>query len=199
MFRSTKLLFVLPLFMIIGCASVPVGKVDFNGPKADVSNTGYMERQIVFDVATPLEGTLQTLLHTPLMEIFDDGGGLPAVVETEVLTTTLGNVGDRKRVQLADGHQAVEQLLAVDTPETFMYQVWGFTTEAKFFATYAVGIFEAEAIDQQNTRVTWTYRFKPNSLVSRLPLWLFLTFNWDSFMSNAAENMSTLAALPNKT
>lgn len=96
-------------------------------------------------------------------------------------------MGDRRRVELADGHYAVETILE-STDERLYYQVWGFTSQAGRFANYATGEFVYDDRGDK-TLVTWTYRFRPNSLVSRLPLSIFVRNSFKGFMENGLARM----------
>ncbi|MEM6868441.1 MAG: SRPBCC family protein, partial [Cyanobacteria bacterium P01_C01_bin.121] len=126
---------------------------------------------------------------TPLSEVLTPTEGVPAVARTVMLEggDTWGEVGDRRRIELADGHFAVETVLS-STRNRFIYQVWGFTSPAGQYVSYATGEFVYEEQDEQ-TLITWTYRFKPNSLLSRIPLSLFVRNSFQGFMENGLANM----------
>jgi len=185
---------IISLTGLVGCAAPPAESVDFSGPRPPIVEEGLITQSVEFEANAPIECVLPTLLHTPLKNIFEPTPLIPAVAETEVLTPTWGDVGSRKRVVLSDGHQAVEELLAIDGARSFRYQVWGFTTPVRFLADYAIGEFKAFPTPTFGTRVVWTYRFKSNSWVARAPLSLFVHLAWEDFMDGAAENMARIAS-----
>ena len=80
--NSVKFLTIFPVLFLVGCASPPEGRVDFSGPKPLVSGGPYIESFQSFTVKANKDYVLPKLLHTPLKYIFDEGGGLPPIIET---------------------------------------------------------------------------------------------------------------------
>ncbi|MEO1621706.1 MAG: SRPBCC family protein [Cyanobacteria bacterium J06632_3] len=175
--------------------SVPTAPPDYSEAPPEIQDGFYVENIETITIDLPLEQFLAWLEATALAEILTPTEGMPAVERTVMLEggDTWGEVGDRRRIELSDGHYAVEKILD-STQNTFMYQVWGFTSPAGRFASYATGEFvyeEQTGASGPQTLVTWTYRFKPNSLTSRIPLSLFVRNSFQGFMENGLTNMKS--------
>lgn len=103
-----------------------------------------------------------------LEDIVQFDSGFPAVAGTEAL---VGNwapgerEGDRRRVRFADGHYLAEEVL-VDTPTTFRYLIWGFTSMQRFAVQHGLAEFSYEP-EADGTRLTWTYSLLPRLGVAR--------------------------------
>jgi hypothetical protein len=83
------------------------------------------------DVRAPLEAAFQTIVPIELARIFRGLGPLPAVVGTREQTGAWDHVGASRIVQLSDGSQAPEQLMAYEPPSHFAYRLDGFTGPAR--------------------------------------------------------------------
>lgn len=97
-----------------------------------------------------------------LEEMVQFDGGFPAVVDTVALRGEWvpgTRVGDRRRVEFADGHFLAEEVL-VDEPLQFRYLIWGFTSPQRFVVRQGVAEFLYED-HAGGTRVTWTYSLLP--------------------------------------
>jgi hypothetical protein len=101
-----------------------------------------------------------------LQDIVQFDSSFPAVVGTEPLRGEwlVGDrVGDRRRVDFADGHHLAEQVL-VDDVETFRYLIWGFTSPQRLAVDHGTAEFRHVAVPD-GTRVVWTYRLLPRTAV----------------------------------
>jgi hypothetical protein len=79
------------------------------------------------DVRAPLEATFRAIVPIELARIFRGVGPLPAVVGTREQTGAWDHVGASRIVELSDGSQAHEQLMAYEPPRHFAYRLDGFT------------------------------------------------------------------------
>ena len=172
-----------------GSVSTPTEPPDYSAAPPTIQAGFYIENVETIVIDLPLDQFLAWQDMTPLSKVLTPTEGVPAVARTVMLEggDTWGEVGDRRRIELADGHFAVETVLS-STRNRFSYQVWGFTSPAGQYVSYATGEFVYEEQDGQ-TLITWTYRFKPNSLVSRIPLSLFVRNSFQGFMENGLANM----------
>ena len=96
-------------------------------------------------------------------------------------------LGAVRRVKLEDGHYVLERVLASKFPGVFRYQVWGFTGSAGSLVKYATGEFRYVSLGATRTRLTWTYRLRPKSILLRSVLDNFLRNRFASFMSQGVE------------
>jgi hypothetical protein len=172
------------------CASPPPATPpDYSGPRPELVETGWISHRAEIVIDTPLSFYDAWRQEVPLSDVLPGAPGIPAVAGTEPLSGDWDQVGARRRVLLADGHQAVEQVLANEGPALFRYQVWGFTSPAGRFADYAVGEFRLAEAGPGRTRVTWTYAFDPSSPLARVPLWLFVQTQFRPFMEAGLRRM----------
>ncbi|MFK8184608.1 MAG: SRPBCC family protein [Phormidesmis sp.] len=179
----------IALFFTVSCSSTPPSAPpDYSaGPPAIVE--GFHATNVeTITINVPRSEFFEWRSQAKLSDFLTPTEGMPAVQNTVPLVGgEWGQAGDKRRVELDDGHYAVETILS-STDDQFTYQVWGFTSPAGRFADYATGEFLYEDQGEQ-TRVTWTYSFRPNSLLSRIPLSLFVRNTFQGFMENGLANM----------
>lgn len=189
--RFTLTLPILSLFLV-ACAvpeETPARFGTDSVPEASVADGVSHSRSVV--VAAEKAELVEWLVEVPLEAIFEPAGFLPAVTGTTLVTEDWGRPGTRRVVLLADGHQAVEELLTLNPTEGFSYRVWGFTNMAGMLATAATGRF-AVTDHPDGTRITWTYTFHPRSFLTRLPLMGFVATSWSRYMTASLDNMARL-------
>lgn len=121
-----------------------------------------------------------------LEEILVGSKNIPRVVRTEPLTGPWGPVGSRRRVVLADGNTALEELVLDQRPGLYLYEVWNFTVNTGKYIRYAVGKFEVTG-DARNTHVRWTYSFRPNSKAVSGFIRRFVRGEYHDFMANGLQ------------
>lgn len=157
-----------------------------NPPK--IQSGFYAQNTETVTIDLPRDDFLRWKSTTELSEVLTPTAGMPAVERTTLLEgDRWGKPDALRRIELSDGHYAVETILS-NTPDKLSYQVWGFTSQAGKFASYATGEFTY--VEQGDTTiVTWTYKFKPNSLLARIPLSLFVRNDFQPFMENGLSNM----------
>jgi Polyketide cyclase / dehydrase and lipid transport len=129
------------------------------------------------DVRAPLEATFRTIVPIELARIFRGLGPLPAVVGTSEQTGGWDHVGASHIVELSDGSQAHEQLMAYEPPRHFAYRVDGFTGPLRGLVSYADGAWWFSDADAGATHVRWMYVFAPRAARASVvraviaPLW----------------------------
>jgi hypothetical protein len=142
----------------------------YDGDAPEPAADGYVQARHSVLIAAPPDA-VWAWANDPgldLADVVDFDGGFPAVTATHPL---IGDwvpgrrEGDRRRVGFADGHYLAEQVL-VDTPETFRYMIWGFTSPQRFVVRHGVAEFSYEA-EGDGTRLTWTYSLLPTLPILR--------------------------------
>jgi predicted membrane protein len=132
---------------------------------------------VEIDVRASLESTFRTIVPIELAKIFRGFGPLPAVVGTRGQTGAWDHVGATRIVELADGSEAREELVAYEAPRHFAYRLSGFTGPLRLLVSYADGAWWFSDAGGGTTHVRWTYVFQPYagraSLVraALAPLW----------------------------
>ena len=115
-------------------------------------------------IAIPL--TLQEvharLDSVPLEGLLPGTGRIPAVVGTAPLNDTpFPHPGARRRVMLADGSTATEEVIENTADGYFSYKVWGYTLRTARPIQYGKGEFWYKPTDDGHaTTVRWRYSFK---------------------------------------
>lgn len=143
-------------------------------------------------VAAPPYALLDWIMDVPLEDVFAPYGSIPAVSGTRPLSPNWPEEGARRRVLLADGHQAAEIILSVEGTTAFTYQVWGFTNAAGGLAEYAIGRFEVIPAEG-GSQLNWSYAFAPRSRGSRVLLSVFVATQWSGYMTAAFANLTDQA------
>jgi hypothetical protein len=159
----------------------PASPPSYDGPRPSVREDGLVAHRESILIDLPLERYLAWSGSVPLESILPSSGIIPRVIGTEPVIGEWGQVGARRRVVLADGHYAAEEILANDGRTTFRYQVWGYTNPARLMIAYAIGEFVYREEDGK-TRVTWTYAFQPTIGIVRPLLTRFVDRTWADYM-----------------
>ena len=175
---------------LAACApALPDREHVFASPPVRDASRETITRSRTAHVAVPADALLSWIIDVPLEDVFGRYGTIPAVAGTQPLSDDWPDAGARRRVLLADGHQAAEIILAADGTASFTYQVWGFTNLAGSLADYAIGRFEV-APAESGAQLTWTYAFAPRSNWTRLPLSAFVATQWSGYMTAAVANIA---------
>jgi len=126
-------------------------------------------------------------VHLEDLVQFED---FPAVVGTVPLVgegRPGERVGNRRRVEFADGNYVAEEVL-VDSHERYRYMTWGFTSPQRFVVKHGIAEFGYSA-ENGGTRLTWKYDFLPTAKILRPAVESFLASTMSPMMR------ATLAAM----
>lgn len=163
----------------------------YAGPRPEPAEGGYLSHTESIRIDAPLDAFRQWVNHTELNDLLVQSGNLPSVARTEVIGGTFDpghdRVGARRRVVLDDGHFTAEEVL-VDQPEVFRYVVWGYTNYARLMIDHAIGEFDFQD-EGGRTRLTWTYSFRPRSVIVRPFLARFVRGTWADLMRKTLRAM----------
>ncbi|GAA2175892.1 hypothetical protein GCM10009846_27550 [Agrococcus versicolor] len=155
-----------------------------------------MERSIV--VAAPVEVAYDRVLGDELTGLFDRGHLLlPAIDATVTLSgpTRWGTeVGQSRRIVLADGGSMVETVRTIDAPEATTYEMSDLTGP---FATLFSGVLGEWTFEPLGggTRVTWRWRLRPRSVVGRIAAPVIARM-WQGYAAKALERIQTSLGSP---
>lgn len=117
------------------------------------------EEQLV--IPLPPEEVYARLNGAPLEGVLRGTDRIPAVIGTTPLNDiAFPNKGARRRVTLADGSTAVEEVIENKSDEYFSYKVWGYTLAAARPIEYGKGEFWYLPADSGQTTLRWRYSFK---------------------------------------
>ncbi|WP_051471106.1 SRPBCC family protein [Patulibacter minatonensis] len=131
-----------------------------------VTATAKVPPQRCFDAIIPID-------LTAMMQGY---GPLPAVSGVRDQVGPWDTPGSTRVVELADGNETPERIVAVAQPEAFHYRVGPFTGPLGRLVAHVDGSFLFDATADGGTVVSWTYAFRPRrggSLPVRglAPLW----------------------------
>jgi hypothetical protein len=161
--------------------------------------------------AIPLspEKAYARLNGAPLEGLLPGTSRIPAVVGTTALNDTpFPHPGARRRVMLADGSTATEEVLENAPGSYFSYKVWGYTLSTARPVQYGKGEFWYQPAEHgQATTLRWRYSFKLRS--DRFPGMLgpfgrflftkvFLDRSYATFMKSAMNAIERYALQPAK-
>lgn len=139
-------------------------------PAIDPARHARLTRALEARIAVPLPRFAPWFIAAPLASLLPGTDALPGVTGTRSLNALpFGAVGARRLVCLADGAEAVEEVVRHEPGQVFEYQVWGYTTPAAAPVEYGLGRFEFTAAGE-STVVRWTYAFalRPDRLPGSL-------------------------------
>lgn len=115
-------------------------------------------------IAAPLSQVLAAAKAQSLEDTIQEGGTLPHVTGTYMLTPgEFDLAGSRRITCLSDGSTLVEEILErreATNPAEFRYVVWNYTSSAATAVDYGVGRFVHRQLADGQTEVRWTYGFK---------------------------------------
>lgn len=101
--------------------------------------------------------------------------------------------GAVRRLQLSDGHYVLERVLDNSLPESFTYQIWGYTTKAGQNIAYVLGEQTFEPLPDGGTRFIWTYGLKPRQAWKRPFVQGFVDSDIGPFLDGAMERVAERA------
>lgn len=133
----------------------------------------------------------------PLRLFIEDGNKIVAAMEeTEnikkpvdvvVLSGTWPEEGAVRRLEFSDGHYTLERVLKNEFPTVFRYQVWDFTAASGKHLDYALGQQSWEVLPDGQSKLTWTYKLRPNAGFKRPIVQRFINTDMKPLMENALD------------
>jgi hypothetical protein len=154
-----------------------------------------MSRPIVVTVSRVFPVSLveayRTVAPMPLPELFAQGFlVLPAIREVHSQTgpewgTESGHTRD---LVMADGGSLREQLVSVDPPHSFAYELTQITGPMKPLVRQVRGEWRFD-VEDQGTRITWTWSLQPRSMATA-PLLGVVGLVWHGYASRAFDRIA---------
>lgn len=153
------------------------------GPSTTVTATIPRKPSAVFETVIPVD----------LSRIFSRWGPIPGVERTEILqgSESWDQVGMRRRVVLTDGSTIEEEIISVEKPHYFAYELSQFDFALEYLVTAARGEWAFVPVGDQ-TLVKWTYSFKPRSTVLKPVVSLFTNYLYRNYMRSAMASVDSL-------
>jgi hypothetical protein len=139
----------------------------------------------------PADEAYRIVAPMPLPDLFVRGFlALPAVREVRGQTGPEWGTapGHTRTLVMADGGTLREHLIAVDPPHGFSYELSEITGPMKPLVTQVGGEWRFDA-DGNGTRITWSWRLEPKSVVTAPVLWL-VGLMWHGFARLAFDRIA---------
>jgi hypothetical protein len=185
---------VLVVVLGAGAAMVvrPTGAPDYTVAPPELWEDGYVEHTTEALINMPRDEFQAWFKENPLASFLKPVGSIPLIERTVMLEGEWFTDTGKRRVEFVTGDTAVERVLEF-TPEVFRYQIWGFTTPARYAVDHVHGriVFEPEGEGQ--TRVIWTYRIAPKAFFMRPMVESAMTREYTPFMEAGLTAMAAAA------
>jgi hypothetical protein len=185
---------VLGLLVAGAAATVvrPTGAPDYTADAPTLWDQGYVEHQTEAVINMPRDVFQAWFKENELVTFLEPVGSIPQIEGTTMIAGEWFKHGGKRRVVFAGGDTAVERVL-VFTPEVFRYQIWGFTTSARYVVDHVQGEIAFVAEGTAQTRVIWTYRIAPKTFFTRPLVARMMTSEFAPFMDQGLAAMAEAA------
>jgi hypothetical protein len=193
-----KLLIALIALPVVGIGAVaaivvrPTDAPEYRGEPPTLSTDGAIMHTTSQEFAMSATALAAWQRRNPLVSFLKPSGGIPAVESTTPLSGEWFTNGARRRVNLVGGQTTAERILEIDD-RVFRYQVWGFTTPARYLVQQAVGEIRYEPLGENRSRLVWTYSLTPRAFFTRPMLERFMRNEFAPFMDNGLAAMAAAA------
>ena len=156
---------VIATVILAACSSIEppsTPPTDFSTYPA-LADSGYAETTISRDFPMELT-TLRAFLDegNRIVANFEPTESIAMPVDTVYFDGEWPDVGATRRVEQEDGHFVLERVL-VSQPDRFEYQIWGFTGAVGNNVDHVHGVMEFIPLGDDQTRMNWSYKVKPNA------------------------------------
>lgn len=146
------------------------------------------------EIEAPIDEVFELFLHMDITRVMKGYGPFPAITRLEGLEGEWKESGATRRVHLADGTSAHEELKTVDPPRQFTYLVTDNTSPLGIMVRAIHGDFRFSK-SGAGTRVEWTQTFD-----TKLPfvglLLPVLKLGWARYLSAALVQAKSIAETP---
>ena len=137
-----------------------------------------------------LDDAYARTLTWPLDELFDKRyGPIPPIVGTDQ-DGEWGTLGQARTIRTSDGGSMREQLVQVDPPNVFAYEITQVTGPMKSLASLIEGSWAFAEVGT-GCRITWSWTIHPASAASSLILPVFGRL-WKGYAGRALDHLEVL-------
>lgn len=189
-----KIIVTFSVLALTACASaVPPPAVppsDFSAQPA-LADEGYASTVVVQDFPQD-RASLRAWLEegTKVLDAMKPPEGFAGPVDSVYFEGEWPKAGATRRVELSDGHFVLEKVLT-NTPAAFEYQIWNLTSAVGRDVDHIHGVQAFEPLPDGGTRMSWTYKVKPNAGFKKFFVQRTVDKNIEPVLRNA---LTTLAA-----
>jgi hypothetical protein len=178
--------------LMVSCGGAEPSSPDPNAARPPVNQGGFVRHTETIVVRVPMDALIKWRRSVSLESILHGTKRIPGVDHTVMIHGVWDETGARRRVFLKDGNTTTEEVLVNQRPALFRYEVWGFTSRARFLTDYAVGEFQFHEVPG-GTEVQWTYSFHKRSwLMAPVVSWVVQN-DFAEFMRSALQTFKAAA------
>lgn len=98
-----------------------------------------------------------------------------------------GEIGSRRLIYKESGSTFLEEVLENQPKKYFRYEMWDFSKDLTHSIKYIEAYFEVTEISQGKSILKWHVAFKPNGLIYKIPLMLYVKSSFNPFMKKSLE------------
>jgi hypothetical protein len=149
--------------------------------------------RVSVEVAAPHDWFFYWFLSVDLPKIMPGFGLIPGVAGVEDQTGPMHIPGSSRRLRLADGTTAREQVTSCEPPREVQYRLYELTNLFRHLVAEAQAEIWFREIQEDRTRVEWQYTFFGRGLLSTLALKLLIPLQYRGFMQSALDRSKRLA------
>jgi hypothetical protein len=186
---------VVLVLLVAGAAAMVVrstGAPEYAGEPPALWEDGYVEHRTEALVNMPRDAFQEWFKENELVTFLEPVGSIPEIERTVMMEGEWFTDTGKRRVEFVGGDTAVERVLEF-TPEEFRYQIWGFTTPARYIVDHVQGRIEFVPEKAGQTRVIWTYRIAPKAFFTRPIVRRMMAAEFAPFMDAGLTKMAEAA------
>jgi Polyketide cyclase / dehydrase and lipid transport len=186
LFKTTKPLSVLAIFLAAGCASItPITTSSEKGSAMTYEVS--VERKII--IKKDIESVFNFITAEDVLpKVLTGYGPLPGVTHTSEVSGPWDVANSTRIVHLADRSIVREQMLSRKPFESFSYRVWEFGNPIiATLATGANGDWKFKTVPE-GTAITWKYTFKAKNALTAIPMSAITQLLWRGYMDVCLAN-----------
>jgi hypothetical protein len=173
--------------------ALSIPKPDPDDPPPLIAEDSYVVHVTSRVIDAPRQETKKWLEERKLVSFMERTAGIPAVISTTPISGQWGASGATRFANLDDGNTAIDRIIENREPDLFHYQIFGFTSTARFIISHVVGRIEYEELTAQSTKITWSYAIAPRAFFTRPLAGLFLRNRFTPFMEVTMDRMAEAA------
>lgn len=144
----------------------------------------------------PVPQVFHHLVNVDVPTVFSGYGPMAAVVEVREQQGDWGQVGQTRKIILADGGSLVEEITAYHESELLAYQLKDLKGPLRILAREIHGEWHYYSTDKDQTRIEWQYDFLPRHVLLSPLTWLVVKTLWMAYMKRILRD--AIAEVENK-
>jgi hypothetical protein len=144
----------------------------------------------------PRAQVFERILAADTRRLFTGYGPVAAVTSLDDQSGPWDTAGRTRRVTMSDGSAHVEELLYVDPPRAFGFELREAGGPLGWLTHGAHGHWRFDEAGPESTKVHWRYVFRARQSVPYPVGWVLLRVLWASYMRAALRRALALASAP---